>query len=153
MKQIKLDDQCLWRDRKHLPEVSAVYFLLYGDTILYVGSTGNLLRRWGSHGLNRTVAREFSEARIGWQIIQSDNLRAVERDYIKTLSPALNGHTQGRVTARMTVQFSKEEVGSIEREIRIKPALQGRTFSDAVRWLIHSTLGQLEDGRKAQEKR
>jgi len=48
----------LWREKSKLPLVSAVYFVLDGVNILYIGKAEHLKRRWQSNNHHRNAAME-----------------------------------------------------------------------------------------------
>jgi hypothetical protein len=54
-----------FNDRKQLPNVSAVYFVLEEGVVIYVGATENLLKRWKANNLKQLGARP-GQLRIAW---------------------------------------------------------------------------------------
>jgi excinuclease UvrABC nuclease subunit len=36
-------------EQKHLPSCSAIYFVMQGDRVLYIGKTVDLAQRWATH--------------------------------------------------------------------------------------------------------
>jgi len=52
-------------ERKRLPGTAAIYFVLSGDTVLYVGKATNLYQRWDAHH-RRKQLNEYGTCRIAW---------------------------------------------------------------------------------------
>lgn len=53
---------------------------------------------------------------------------------------------------RKTIRFEQSEVVEIEQAIEANPELNGRPFSNAVRWLVRLALGLLDrPGQDEQE--
>jgi hypothetical protein len=77
-------------DRKALPASAAIYFVLSGDTVLYIGQTWSLRQRWAAHHRLDQI-NEYGACRIAW--IQVDDivlLDDIERACIEHFSPVLN---------------------------------------------------------------
>lgn len=52
---------------------------------------------------------------------------------------------------RKTIQFEEDEIEAIEREMESNPSLRGRSFSNAIRWLISLAIGAPEDDNGDKE--
>lgn len=63
-----------------------IYFLMRDDKVTYVGSSKNIYARVGDH----SKSKRFDYAR--WIKVKEKNLHAVERDWILSLKPQLNGY-------------------------------------------------------------
>jgi len=89
-------------ERRGLPDTAAIYFVLAGDTVLYVGQSTNLRQRWAAHHrLNQL--NERGGCRIAWmQVDDSGLLGELERACIAHFNPALNDSS---VMDRMLVEF------------------------------------------------
>jgi excinuclease UvrABC nuclease subunit len=84
-----------FEQRKALPRVPAVYFLIGGDSeVLYIGESYNLRSRWGHHHCLTDYEPE-QELRIAWIEIEDDMMRGrIETALIWSHRPRLN-HTSG----------------------------------------------------------
>jgi predicted GIY-YIG superfamily endonuclease len=75
-------------ERRHLPEVSAVYFLIGADeviskqaeNVLYIGETKNLRNRWSSHSMIRLAKhrRTSCDWVIAWIEAAPDERQMIE---------------------------------------------------------------------------
>jgi hypothetical protein len=75
---------------KDLPSVAGVYWVLAGESVLYVGQSANLRQRWVSH--HRMIDMRRLEAdRIRWLLVSAESLVDAERRVIDELQPVLNG--------------------------------------------------------------
>lgn len=83
---------CAFDARHHLPQISAIYFLLRNGDCLYVGLTDCLLTRWKSHDKARKLEVR-SELRIAFWPIEEGWISAsgFEDLFIRILRPGLNG--------------------------------------------------------------
>lgn len=75
-------------DRKSLPPVSGVYFVLDGIEVLYVGVTKNLRNRWIHHHRQAFVP---DTAQIAFFRVPYEQLVFIEWRFIQLLKPTLNG--------------------------------------------------------------
>lgn len=76
-------------DRTALPSCPAIYFVLEGDRVLYVGRSINLQQRWMAH---HRYSQLVSEARIAWlECSEPELLPDLEAALIEHFSPELNG--------------------------------------------------------------
>lgn len=53
---------------------------------------------------------------------------------------------------RKSIRFDKEEVEDIEQEMEDNPILHGRSFSNAVRWLVKFALNKLRERGEEQQQ-
>jgi predicted nucleic acid-binding Zn-ribbon protein len=80
-------------DRKRLPNIPAVYFLIYGSLVHYVGQSTALVMRWSSHGLVARVSElgwVESEIKIAYLHCPLTWLDALESRLIDRFTPTLN---------------------------------------------------------------
>jgi|ERR1041385_150240 predicted GIY-YIG superfamily endonuclease len=81
------------RWRHELPEIPAIYFVVSELTgLLYIGKANCLKERWQSHHRFDQLSK-YHEVRINWITfpnITSDQLMALEREYIEYFMPVLN---------------------------------------------------------------
>lgn len=76
-------------ERGSLPSVPAVYFTYCGRTILYIGRTSCLSRRWVGHHRSQQL-QQMGAVAIAWLVTPPASLRKVERRMIQVFSPRLN---------------------------------------------------------------
>jgi DNA-binding Xre family transcriptional regulator len=78
-------------DREQLPSVSGIYFVLCGNTVIYVGRARNLQHRWkgaAHHRLSQVSA--LGGARIAWLMAEESICDSIEQACIAYFAPALN---------------------------------------------------------------
>lgn len=85
-----------YAERKLLPPVSAVYFLIgpdgprrIGNSVLYVGATQNLFARWRGHSLNGAIKAWGSQREmiIAWIEVEPERRRDVELEALIKYGP------------------------------------------------------------------
>ena len=62
--------------RKYLPSVCAVYFVLHDNKVIYVGKATVLKQRWDSHHRIKEFKNLSGEVRIAW--LQSDSPELID---------------------------------------------------------------------------
>ncbi|MEG4319699.1 MULTISPECIES: GIY-YIG nuclease family protein [unclassified Microcoleus] len=78
-------------DRSQLPVCPAVYFVLDGDAVLYIGSTKNLQQRWLAHHRWYQLKVMSGNIRIAWlECSDASLLVAIETASIEHFEPSLN---------------------------------------------------------------
>jgi hypothetical protein len=77
------------RDRKNLPAVSGIYFVISRREILYVGQSKNILIRWLSHSIY-DLALPYVTPVIAWLPAKSEFLDEYENYFISRLKPFFN---------------------------------------------------------------
>jgi len=128
-------------ERSALPDTAAIYFVIEGDTVLYVGQSINLHQRWLAHH-RLTQLNEYGGCRIAWmQVDDADLLDELERACIEHFSPVLNGTVQYDVERwALTIRLPRELEVSIRRLARerlVQPSV-------VVRQLVKERLDELE---------
>lgn len=78
-------------DRGQLPSVSAIYFVLKDDQVLYIGETSNLYQRWLAHHRWNQLQAKAEQVRIAWlECSKISLLSEIEKALIKHFQPSLN---------------------------------------------------------------
>lgn len=78
--------------RRQLPECPAVYFVLDGMEVLYIGKSVNLAQRWVGHHRLKQAQKVASYPRIAWmELGDASLLDEIERALIQHFEPRLNG--------------------------------------------------------------
>ena len=74
----------------NLPNIKAIYFVLEGDEVVYIGRTNKLSLRWQSHHILNLLQDEVS-AKITWlELAQESNANSLEILLIRKYQPNLN---------------------------------------------------------------
>lgn len=133
-------------NRGRLPNCAAVYFVIdNSNTVLYIGQTISLVRRWMAHHRAKELLG-FESARIAWLEVSDTSLLAgIERACIDHFAPYLN-QPNGDLDKPLTVRLSyrlHELVKERARAARRKPA-------DWIRYAIEE---QAERERLDEDKR
>ena len=83
---------CAYDSRRYLPRITAVYFILSGDDVLYVGSALCLRTRCKSHEAAKKVAdrRWLKVAFLPTRDYTKTSL--MEKGFVNLLRPPLNVH-------------------------------------------------------------
>ncbi|MBD2006336.1 MULTISPECIES: helix-turn-helix domain-containing protein [Cyanophyceae] len=109
----------LLADRRLLPTCSAVYFVIQGGTVLYIGKAINLVQRWRGH--ERWYQLKDREVNgtiyIAWlECDETKSLELIEAVMINLLNPALNERritsvpkTEQGVRCRLKELMSRED--------------------------------------------
>ena len=101
-------------DRKHLPGVSAVYFVIEEGVVIYVGASENLLRRWRSHNKLEQLEGRPGQIKIAWlECPAASIVTTIEDAMIKLFQPELNLYGSTRpevVNARYLYGEKKQRV-------------------------------------------
>jgi len=80
------------KDRKEMPNCSAIYFVLDKDNVaIYVGQSIGLAQRWVQHHRLKQLAT-MGDCRIAWlEVSDTALLDSIERACIAYFQPSLNG--------------------------------------------------------------
>ncbi len=128
-------------ERSSLPNCPAIYFVLAGERILYIGRSVNLAQRWVSHHRWNQLTQMCPKARIAWiECNDSELLPKLEAALIERFKPELNSE---RVVS--AVSLLKTCIGK-DLRLRFKLACTAaeRSMSDVVTELIEGWLEQRE---------
>lgn len=124
-------------ERRSLPKCKAIYFVIDGETVLYIGKTVNLAHRLvNHHRLN-----EFkSNPRVAWlECSDKSLLPELEKALIKYFSPLLNGtkiQDADRRDKRVNVIMS----GSVFKLLKELAETERRSQSQTAALLIEEAL-------------
>ncbi len=85
-------------ERGDLPDTAAIYFVLAGDAVLYIGQSVSLRQRWLAHH-RLAQLNEYGGCRIAWMTVDDAGLLdALEQACIAHFEPVLNGEVIPRLT-------------------------------------------------------
>jgi hypothetical protein len=124
-------------ERRNLPDCPAIYLVLEGTSVLYIGRTEDLQQRWVAHHRYSQLKNNGS-ARIAWlECTESELLPAIESALIELFCPPLNGSPlEGYVRGRVPE--------SVRARFKASCALQGRDMSEVLEELIKRWLEEHE---------
>lgn len=136
-------------ERAALPDTPAIYFVLAGDTVLYVGQSVNVRQRWLAHHRLQQL-NEHGGCRIAWLMVDDTSLLdEMERACIAHFRPALNGSdvlwpVEGNKP--VTILFPPE----IVTRVRALAAQQATPFTILLRqWVVQ----RVEEEERGRERR
>lgn len=133
--------------RSALPTCPAVYFVLEGNQVLYVGRTVNLWQRWVNHH-RYSQLKGIDNARIAWlECSDSNLLPEIEAALIEHFQPSLNGELiplAERKPPRMIVYIEPELKAAAEKLAK----KQRRSVSSLVCLLLEQTVREGESPEK-----
>lgn len=97
-------------NRSELPNCPAIYFVLNGDAVLYIGRANNLYQRWIAHHRWHQLKVMSGDIRIAWvECSASELLPEMEAALIQHFKPPINRtKVEGLARPRVTVYFSEE---------------------------------------------
>ncbi len=135
-------------ERRDLPDMAAIYFVLAGDTVLYVGQSISLQQRWVAHH-RLSQLNVHGGCRIAWmQVDDVSLLDGLERACIEHFCPTLNNTTVASedaenliVTVRLP-RWMRDELNAARQGRRVKRSLN----AEIVARLDASLLVKKSDG-------
>ena len=140
---LTLPSLCL-SQRKQLPSICAVYFVLYENEVIYVGKSNALMQRWSTHHRLKELNSLSGEVRIAWFIVDNPQfLDQLEKLMIAHFKPWMNrskvkqpsedGHPGNTNKDRVTFHNRVDTRIQIEKLI---PSM-GKSLSMVVRNLVN----------------
>jgi excinuclease UvrABC nuclease subunit len=102
-------------NRSTLPSCPAVYFVLEGDRVLYIGRSRNLQQRWIAHH-RYSQLQGFNNVRIAWlECSEPSLLPEIETALIEYFQPSLNGELIPSSLAKIMIYAPRDLKEAIER--------------------------------------
>lgn len=98
-------------ERSRLPNCPAIYFVLNGTRVLYIGQTINLAQRWLTHHRWQQFSKQGESTRVAWLNLEDTELNllpGIEAALIEYFRPELNGTALDTTRLRVTVTLSEE---------------------------------------------
>ena len=90
-----------------MPGCAAIYFVIDGPDLIYIGKSVCLAARWKSHHRLKQLQSDFPSAKVYWLELSRDHpLKSIERDLISRLSPKLN-RSPGNGVSKPNSKFGK----------------------------------------------
>ncbi len=130
--------------RRELPDRAAIYFVMTGDTVLYIGQSVSLRQRWiGHHRLAQLG--DYGTCRIAWMDVSDAGLLdELEQACIAHFNPILNDSPAlNQDVMRVTILYPPDVV----ERVQALAYRQGDAFTALLRqW----TIQRLEDEEQCQ---
>jgi len=127
-------------ERVYLPDTAAIYFVMAGDTVLYIGQSVNVRQRWVAHHRLKQL-NEYGACRIAWMAVDDAGLLdELEVACIAHFSPSLNDSPVLWDNWTLTIRLPREletAVRRLARERLVQPSV-------VVRQLVKERLDELE---------
>ena len=74
-----------------LPECSAIYFVLDGNQVLYIGKAEKLRKRWSNHHRYKQIVKTAETPAIAWlEVKETTILKDIEKSLITYFQPKLD---------------------------------------------------------------
>ncbi len=122
--------------RRELPDTAAIYFVLAGDAVLYIGQSVSLRQRWLAHH-RLAQLNERGACRIAWMTVDDASLLdELEQACIEHFSPILNNSPAADRGERVMVRLSPESANMVVS----MAGNERRTISQMVRLLIEESI-------------
>ncbi|MFB2976555.1 plasmid partition protein ParG [Microseira sp. BLCC-F43] len=134
-------------NRSELPKCPAIYFVLKGQTVLYIGRTSNLQQRWFGHHRWHQLEAMSGDIRIAWlQCSDASLLSGVERALIEHFKPPFN---QTKVEGGLGFLHVKID-DDIKRRFKTACVARDRQMGEVVTELIGEWLQKVEGNQTNQ---
>lgn len=131
-------------DRRNLPDCPAVYFVLNGERILYIGKSVNLAQRWAAHHHWSLLSKLDADVRIAWlECSEVELLAEIESALIKQLKPELNGGKRRHLTPSKKVNLTLPDV--VYDELEAWAEFQGRPTANLAAYLVESAIREAKE--------
>ena len=115
-------------DRRSLPNCPAIYFVLEGTRVLYIGRAENLQQRWAAHH-RYNLLKTITNVHIAWlECTEPRLLPKIESALIEEFRPSLNGVAVAGDYISLRI-FMPE---LLRNEFKAVCARQGRNMSEVV---------------------
>lgn len=115
------EGSCLeFENKSLLPKIPAIYFVLEGEEIIYIGQTKDLCHRWQSHHLLKEFKELSSNISIAW--LQCENiklLRPIESSLIEAIKPRFNVSIRGETSGSFKPKWNLGKTQSIRIPIAL----------------------------------
>ena len=101
-------------NRRQLPNCPAIYFVMEGDRILYIGSSSKLAQRWTAHHRYNQL-KGMESIRLAWFECSDTSLLAeIEKALIEWFNPLMNGSAVTTDKKRISLYVEEELKSTLE---------------------------------------
>ncbi len=140
-------------ERRDLPDTAAIYFVLAGNAVLYIGQSVSLQQRWLAHHRFAQL-NEYENCRIAWmQVDDASLLDGLEQACIAYFSPVLNREPipgGARPSAPGEAWVAVRVPESVKEYAEEQARQEDRSVSYVLRRLIIERVDQLEHEQRGQ---
>ncbi len=149
LKQIQALPSFLLSQREKLPSISAIYCVLQGEKVLYIGQTKNLNQRWRSHHRYPEL-KIIPNARLVWLPCPVEKLDELETHMIETLDPVLNGKKapSNKMADRLSVDIEGLREAIQEAGKGVVPLWHELSLAQKIRMIISRGIEALQNDRR-----
>jgi len=134
-------------ERSQLPNCPAIYFVLDGEQILYIGQTVNLAQRWATHHRWSELKALKSSGRIAWlECSEVSLLSEIETALINHFAPPMNGKVSNEVAVRIFMP------NLLRNSFKAVCAKQGKNMSEVVTEFVKDYVVEHESPSTKQEE-
>jgi hypothetical protein len=131
------------KQRNSLPECSAIYFVMNGEDILYIGATINLLQRWNSHHRWEQFSK-IQGIKIVWlQCNETDLIFEIEKALITYFQPSFNRTPVCSSSKKVNILLTQKEYGVIKQWA----SEENRSTSSLVATILREAIKSYEQGQ------
>lgn len=124
-------------DKAQLPDIFAIYFVLDGDRVLYIGKTINLRERWTTHHRLKQFKKMTVPVRIAWiECSDATLLTSIEAALIEHFQPLLNQTKYEQTKPKVTAYV----LGAMSAVIDSEAAKEWRSKSQMIELLLKEAL-------------
>ena len=129
--------------RAELPNCPAIYFVLNGDAVLYIGRTNNLYQRWIAHHRWHQLKAMSGDIRIAWlECGEASLLSEIETALIKHFQPSLNQtKVEGESISIKTMVYMPPE---LREALERMAAKENRSLSNLIVTLLQRAVEDLD---------
>ena len=129
--------------RGELPNCPAIYFVLNGDAVLYIGRTNNLYQRWIAHHRWHQLKAMSGDIRIAWlQCGDAKRLSDIETALIKHFQPSLNQtKVEGESISIKTMVYLPLELREALKHVAVK---ENRSLSNLIVTLLQGAVKEAQ---------
>lgn len=134
--------------RAELPNCPAIYFVLNGDAVVYIGRTNNLYQRWVAHHRWHQLKLMTGDIRIAWlECSDASLLSEIETALIEHFKPSFN---QTKVEGEQRFLHVKID-DDIKRRFKTACVAGDRQMGEVITELIGEWLQNVE-GKQTNQR-
>lgn len=125
-------------ERRQLPDCPAIYFVLEGGSVVYIGKAASLTQRWTQHHKWQQFSELVDGSRIAWlECSDTSLLDSVETALIRHFDPIFNrGKSQYLSSKKLNAVIPDETWEALEeiasREMRTKSQMAAILLAEGI---------------------
>lgn len=138
-------------ESRNLPSCSAIYFVIQGSDILYIGKAKNLHRRLQGHHIWRLLYNMGGEPQVAWlECNRPELMPEIEKALITHFKPLLNRRD---VKGDKKKKFTVTVPDSVFEDLEILADTQGRPTANLAAFLIELGIKQIKESGELRAKK